>query len=419
MANHYLVISVGTYGDIYPFMCIARALQTLGRSVTFISHSYYASLAKEAALPFIGVGTDEDYFHVLNNPDLWDPIKGFDAIFEKYGEGTSQILDAIHARASTTPPVVIAHPFAIPAATIARDTGFVSAVVGAFLAPSNFKSVYDPLTLGPTPIPPWVPLSWRRALWRFVEKRYLDPVTMPQLNAIRTRHGLPALTSFLGQMADSPDLTLTLFPSWFGPVKPDWPSPLLQGDFQLFDVRKEQEFSPELDAFLNAGDKPIVFTPGSGNLHAHRFFECALQAITRIGKRAIFLTRERSQIPVSLPNNILWQAYVPLARLLPFADIFVHHGGIGSTAEALRAGIAQVITPYAWDQFDNGERISALHAGRVLPAKRLRAKPLANALHALSADRNARAQCTLLAARFSSSQDASALCLQMEAKLGS
>jgi hypothetical protein len=55
----------------------------------------------------------------------------------------------------------------------------------------------------------------------------------------------------------------------------------------------------------------------------------------------------------------------------------------------------------------------------VLPAKRLRAKPLANALHALSADRNARAQCTLLAGRFSSSQDASALCLQMEAKLGS
>ncbi len=417
VADHYLVISLGTHGDIHPFMCLARALQSLGREVTFISHSYYEALIRDAGLPFIGIGTDEEFLEVLNNPDLWDPIKGFDALFKKYGEGTSQILDAIRSFAAPTPPVVIAHPFAIPGAAIGRDIGLVSKVVACFLAPSNLKTCYDPLTLGPTPIPAWVPMSWRRALWHLVEKRYLDPAAMPQLNAIRAACGLPALTSFLGQMAESPDLALTLFPSWFGPRKPDWPSPMIQGDFQVFEARAQQEFTPELTAFLKAGDKPLVFTPGSGNLHAHRFFSCALAATQRLGKRAIFLTRERAQVPVSLPNTVLWQSYVPLAKLLPHADIFIHHGGIGSTAEALRAGIAQLITPYAWDQFDNAERVRQLGVGMALPAKRLRTGQLARALQKLDLAQDLRAQCSLLKRHFLPAHDPTRLCLQMESAL--
>jgi rhamnosyltransferase subunit B len=417
MHAHYVVISVGTHGDIHPFMCIARALQSLGRHVTFVSHSYYAALAKEAGFPFIGLGTDEDYLRVLNNPNLWDPIKSFDAIFEKYGEGTSQILDAIRSLTLSSPPVVIAHPVAIPGAVIARDTGVVSSVVSASLAPSNFKTCHDPLTLGPAPIPAWVPMSWRRALWRFVEWRYLDPAAMPQLNAIRRAAGLPALSSFLGQLAESPDLSLTLFPSWFGPAKPDWPSPLLQGDFQLFEARAEHALSPELLAFLGSGEKPLVFTPGSGNLHAHHFFKCALAATEQLGRRAIFLTRERSQVPVSLPKTVLWQDYVPLGKLLATTDIFIHHGGIGSTAEALRAGVPQVITPYAWDQFDNGERIRRLGVGDALPAKRLNAKKLARTLQAISESAPIRMRCMLISARFTPAHDPAAFCLQMEAAL--
>jgi rhamnosyltransferase subunit B len=417
MAHHYLVISVGTYGDIHPFMCIARALQSLGRQVTFISHSPYASLAREAGLPFIGIGTDEDYYRVLNNPDLWDPIKGIGALFERYGEGTSQILDAIGSVAPAKPLVVIGHPFAIPGAAIARDTGLVQGLVGAFLAPSNLKTCYDPLTVGPTTIPSWVPMRWRRALWHVVEKWYLDPATLPQLNAIRAAWKLPAVGSFLGQMANSPDLTLTLFPAWFGPAKPDWPQPIIQGDFQVFEARADQTLSAELSVFLSSGEKPLVFTPGSGNLHAHRFFACALAAVQKIGKRAIFLTRERAQVPITLPNTVLWQAYVPLGKLLPYADMFVHHGGIGSTAEALRAGIPQLITPYAWDQFDNGERIRLLGVGAALPAKKLRAGKLARTLQSLGANNALRANCALQAQRFTPPHDPVALCLQVEAAL--
>src|SRR6202012_1799180 len=57
------------------------------------------------------------------------------------------------------------------------------------------------------------------------------------------------------------------------------------------------------------------------------------------------------------------RAYVPLRALLPRCAALVHHGGIGTTAEALRAGVPQVIVPLAFDQFDNAARVRALGAG--------------------------------------------------------
>jgi hypothetical protein len=74
---HYLVITVGSTGDVHPFMRLASALRALGRQVTFISHSYHAQLVQSAGIPFIGLGAEEDFLRVLANPDLWDPKKAF------------------------------------------------------------------------------------------------------------------------------------------------------------------------------------------------------------------------------------------------------------------------------------------------------------------------------------------------------
>lgn len=118
---------------------------------------------------------------------------------------------------------------------------------------------------------------------------------------------------------------------------PDWPQPLIEGDFQLFDASTQDGFAEELSGFLAAGERPLVFTAGTGNLHAADFFSCALGAVNGLGRRAIFLTRERAQVPALLPESVLWQPYVPLSALLPHAAALVHHGGIGTTAEALRS----------------------------------------------------------------------------------
>lgn len=413
-AAHYFVITVGSAGDIHPFMSIAGALQALGRKLTFITHSYHAPLVQAAGLPFIGIGTDEDYLHLLANPELWDPKKSFAVLMANYGDYLNQIDEAIRSVAVEGAAVAIVHPFAVPAAAIARECGLLDSIVAAYLAPSNMRSCHDPLTIGPTSVPRWVPMSWRRALWRFVEKGWIDPVAVAQFNGARAPRSLPKISSLLTHIAAEPDLSVTLFPSWFAQPAPDWPQPLITGDFPLFAAANPAGLPEALSAFLGDGEAPMVFTPGAGNLHAADFFACALAAVDVLGRRAIFLTRERSQVPAQLPASVLWLPYVPLAPLLPRAAVLVHHGGIGTTAEALRAGIPQLVTPFAWDQFDNGARIAALGVGMVTPVKKLRARKLARSLADLAESEAVHGRCAQMAAHFTPGHDPLALCRDVE-----
>lgn len=415
---HYIVICVGTAGDIYPFMRIALALQAMGRKVTFITNTYHASLLNGSGLAFVGLGTDEDYLNAINNPDIWDPRKGFSALLAEYKDHLLEIETRIRALASGLPAVAIAHPLAVPGVALARERGLISQIVSMCLAPSNIRTCHDPLRIADMTVPRWVPMSWRRALWRFVEKGWIDPVGIGQINAARGVLELPPVSlSLRAHLEHAPNLIVTLFPPWFGPTMPDWPQPLLTGDFQLFDATPSGSLSQEVLTFLAAGDKPLVFTPGTGNVHASRFFSLALTAVTHLGERAIFLTRERAQVPVNLPPTVLWQPYVPLSGLLPKVKALVHHGGIGTTAEALRAGIPQLVTSFAWDQFDNGSRSADLGVGLVIPIRKLSPQKMTQALRTIINSDVMRSRGAQVASRFDDRLNPVELCASIERQL--
>ncbi|MCW5651861.1 MAG: glycosyltransferase family 1 protein [Ramlibacter sp.] len=410
---HYLVVAVGTGGDLNPFLHLGRALQGLGHRLTFLTNAVHAAAVESAGLPLVTMGTVEEHQQLLANPDVWDPRKGFAALMGNYSHQINQMVEAIAGVSAEGEKVVLAHPFAVPAAVMARQKGWVRSVVGVWLAPSNLRTCHDPLFMGPLPIPRWVPMGWRRALWRMVDRRWVDPVVVPQINASRQALGLPGVDSFLNHMVQGPDLSLTLFPDWFGPTQPDWPRPLISGDFQMAAPNAAAALSPELSAFLEAGDRPVIFTPGTGHRHAASFFAAAVSATTRLGLRAIFLTRERAQVPAELPPSVLWQSFVPMGALLPRARALVHHGGIGTTADALRAGLPQLVVPFAWDQFDNGARVAALGAGLVLPARRVRPGNLARRLQRLCGTPAIAEQCAQVATRFQPPHDTGALCAEV------
>lgn len=174
----------------------------------------------------------------------------------------------------------------------------------------------------------------------------------------------------------------------------------MRGDFPLFDPHPDAAPAPALDAFLQAGPAPLVFTHGTGNTQAAVYFRHARAAADRLGRRAIFLTPHRGQVPADLPDTMLWQDYVPLRRLLPRAAALIHHGGIGTTAEALRAGTPQLVVPLAHDQFDNAARVAALGAGAALPATRLDEDRLVRRLAALLAAPGLHERTRAVAGRF-------------------
>jgi len=424
----YLVIAVGTTGDIHPFMRIALSFRAMGRKVTFITNSVHLPLLEGSGLDCIGLGTEEDYLRIVQDPNIWHPRRGLATMFAHYADSLLQLVATIRDQFSGVPLVAIAHPLAVPGAAIAREKRWLSKVVSVHLAPSTLRTCHDPMRIGDVTIPRWFPHACRRACWRFVERGWIDPTALTPTNQARRALGLAAVqSSFLAHLEQVPDLTIALFPPWFGPTMPDWPKPLISADFPLFDATlKEQmagrmsgnasgQLPEELQAFLAAGEAPLVFTPGTGNVHAHLFFRCAVAATRNLGQRAVLLTKDRSQVPAELPACVLWQPYLPLASLLPRAKALIHHGGIGTTAEALRAATPQLVTPFAWDQFDNAARVKALGAGLVLRASRASERRFTRFLRALISADGLRERCKLLSKNFANSTDSRDLCADLEA----
>jgi UDP:flavonoid glycosyltransferase YjiC (YdhE family) len=113
----------------------------------------------------------------------------------------------------------------------------------------------------------------------------------------------------------------------------------------------------------------VLFTPGSANQAATRFFRAAIDATQRLGRRALLLTRYTGHLP-KLPPTAHHQSFVPLSDVLPRCAALVSHGGIGTLAQGLAAGVPQLTMPMGFDQPDNATRLERLGVGRwVVPSK--------------------------------------------------
>jgi len=145
---------------------------------------------------------------------------------------------------------------------------------------------------------------------------------------------------------------------------------------------------PALDAFLDAGDPPLVFTLGSFVARARRDFYLDCVAVAQaLGRRAVLLADEGDvgALVACLPPDVFVAAYAPHSKVFPRACAVVHHGGIGTSGQALRAGRPQLVTPFLGDQFDNAERLRRLGAARVVDGRKATPEILARELLALDA----------------------------------
>ncbi|HJV51933.1 MAG TPA: glycosyltransferase [Noviherbaspirillum sp.] len=394
-----LVATSGTGGDILPFVRLARELSRRGHQVVMLVPQFHELFMQSQGLAYRVFGTAGEFQSVLEDPDLWDERKGFGVVWR----GLIPHLGVIRALVAQQPAnarcLLLCHPILVPLADLAKSARPDLHIVCAYLAPSNLCSSYDFLTAGSQRIPSWLPLSWRRALWRFIFKGWIDPAMLPDLNAFRAASRLPPVSSFFDHMHRVPAASIGLFPDWFAAVQPDWPAPFFTGDFPLMPARADALLSPQLEGFLADGDAPIVFTPGTGHRHAEKYFALALKALQRLGRRGLFVTPCRAQVPADLPPQVIWLAQAPFDLLLPRVAAVVHHGGIGTTAEAFRAGIPQLIAPYAFDQFDNGLRAQKLGVADVVLPRRMTARRVHKRLARLLSSREVAQSCARISER--------------------
>ncbi|MEO6461795.1 MAG: nucleotide disphospho-sugar-binding domain-containing protein, partial [Candidatus Eisenbacteria bacterium] len=124
-----------------------------------------------------------------------------------------------------------------------------------------------------------------------------------------------------------------------------------------------------LEEFLTAGDPALVFTLGSSAVHlAGDFYTVSLRAAARLGRRALLLVGRETKnvLPSPLPPGIAAFDYVPFSEVLPRGAATIHQGGVGTTAQAMRAGRPMLVVPFAHDQYDHAARITRRGIGLTL-----------------------------------------------------
>ncbi|WP_443750087.1 glycosyltransferase [Asticcacaulis solisilvae] len=344
-----ILCTMGTRGDVLPFLALSAELNRRGYDTTLLANDNWEGLARQAGVRFEAIaptdasqsGRDDKAFFVQST---------LPAFRKSY--------DVVAGRAAQNPNLLLVYRSNMLGMESAAEK-YGLAHVKVALQPSSIRSVMRPpwpmarLAQGPLSGRPgrvfiaWVYrfMEWRRGYYRL-------------RNAFRASLGLPPHR--IGRMgAQTEDLTLVLAPHWFAMPAEDWPRNSHCTGF-LFHEDKVED--PAIASFIARHGAPLVFTPGTGVSDVAGFFAKAVEVCKASALPGIFLSAQPFDASHA-PVPILKADFADLATLLARARLIVHHGGIGTTAQALRAGIPQIIVPDRFDQPDNAMRVARLGLG--------------------------------------------------------
>jgi len=392
--NHMRVVlsNIGTFGDINPLIAIALELKRRGHQAVMAVPAVYGPKITPLGLEFHPVRPDLDPKNTLLAEMIYDVRKGterglreflFPVLRETYDDLTAAATIPAKADLLLLGELNYAGPL------VAEVTGIPWA--SYVLAPLSFFSAYDP------PVLPMYPRLARadravpgmgraiRRLARLVSRKWPQPIY-----DLRRELGLERGPNPLFDAKHSPNLVLALFSRVLGQPQPDWPPNTRVTGFCYYDSDAGNAALPaHLEKFLASGPAPLVFTLGSAAvLAAGRFYDYGARAAERLGMRAVLLigSDERNRPRHALPDSICVAEYAPYSALFSRASVVIHQGGVGTTAQCLRAGKPMLIMPYSHDQPDNARRMRRLKVARTLQKQHFTPMRVARKLKVLLED---------------------------------
>lgn len=372
----------GTGGDVYPSIGVARALVRRGHAVELFANPYFEQAASDAGVAFTGLGSRQKMLAAMRNPDVWKKKTGWRTLMQYLLDAIPPIYEAIERRYEPGETLVIA-PFSAFGARIANEKLGVP-LVNLHVEPYIIRSLNHQhgMIVNPRYLPIVRPLR-RMLLWAG-DRFALDPILAPKTNAFRAELGLPPIRRICNGWFHSPDLAIGLFPDWYGRPQPDWPPQIRLTGFPLYDGAGDAELSPEVERFLSEGEPPIVFTLGTPTGQGAEFFRASAEACRLLGRRGMLVSPFPEQMPADPPPGVGVFGYVPFSKLLPRTVALVHHGGVGTIAQALRAGVPQLVRPLHFSHPDNAVRMVALGVGEMLKPKSYTPRKVAERLEHLT-----------------------------------
>ncbi|MBW4722149.1 glycosyltransferase [Saccharothrix obliqua] len=376
-----LLVTHGTRGDVQPMLALAVALRRAGHEVLLAAPHSAGAMAAEHGVEFAGL--DEGPNKLLHDPVLRQAIDGgyrglrgkITAVraARRIKPLMADVLRDVGDVARGSAADVVVHTPAVPAQHVAELLG-VPAVLAA-LQPGWVPTAAFPCPMVPLPR---LPKSLNRATYLAASatlRSYAgitDRWRVDQLGLPRRRGSHNLLHNRLVLQAFSPRIT---------PVAPDWPTTVRTTGFWYLPDSPWTP-PPHLEEFLSAGPPPVYLGFGSmAGRDTARTGRILTEAIRKAGVRAVLATGWGSITALPSTTDILVIDQAPHQWLFPRIRVVVHHGGAGTTAAALAAGVPQVVCPFVADQPHWAHRAHVVGiAPPPLSRQRLTATALAEAI---------------------------------------
>jgi UDP:flavonoid glycosyltransferase YjiC (YdhE family) len=386
-AKRVVLTTHGTLGDLHPYLAIALELQRRGHEPVVATSEFHRHSVEARGLRFHAVRPDMSFGDKSLHRRWTEPKRGLERVIREYmlprlRETYDDLLAAVQSDGGAD--LLVSQILIFAAPLVAEKTGV--RWVSTELQPGAFMSAHDPPVLAPLPALAklrGLGVRFHNALFalaRMTARRWGEPVA-----ELRRELGLGTGANPLFEGRHSPRVVLALFSPLIGAPQPDWPRNVVVTGFPFHD-ENESQLPARLARFLDDGEPPIVFTLGSSAVwDAGDFYAQSVAAARTLGKRAVLLVGNDPLNEITETAEILTIPYVPYAQLFPRASVIVHQGGIGTTAQAMRAGKPMLIVPFGGDQHDNGARVERLGAGRTIVRRQYNADRAAASLEELLA----------------------------------
>ncbi len=392
-APKIVFVSYGSFGDVNPLLAVARACAR-ELPVAFVTNEHYREHVESRGVAFHAAGTPEEQAACNETAALsGKSMAGLMAQFRTHvGLNVARIAEyftRLHAAGAR--PIVVTHGTINPAFPICEKLGL--RVARAYLAPSHLPLHREDFILEQT--------FYGCAPWRARHVRYRrhalrtrllgPPHARTEYNTVRAACGigpsLPPWQSVVARALGRKPLALDVVAELL--MTPRWFAEPLDASLERvhcvgFPVLEQSApaNAEEIEAFVARHGAPLVFTPGTGVEDMGDFCRPIESACHKLGAPGILLARHGAQIYTHmqrvLNHPVMHVEYADLAWLLPRARALVHTGGIGTIAQAVKAGIPQLIHPTFNDQPRNALRVLLNGLGGVLQGEGYSSSGIAN-----------------------------------------
>ena len=382
------IFTAGSQGDVRPCLVLGAGLQQAGFDVLMAAPQNFAELIHNYDLRFyplrgdvqqIMAGETGRKFMEAGNSN---PVRSILAMRRMLGPVAMQMAEDALEASRDADALVSPAVFAALGKTIAeiRDIPLINIEPTPVLPTGTFPAAGWPIqqNLGGV-LNRLSGVAMLEVIWQWYR---------PFINDFRKRHRLNSLngTDFRRMLTSTPLLAAYSPTVIHRPC--DWPENVHITGYWFRDNQREWHPSDELASFLNGGEPPVYVGFGSMSGRDPEFFaKVVLDALAICGKRGLLATGWGGMHVMKTSDNVFVVGSVPHDWLFPRMAAVVHHGGAGTTAEGMRAGVPSIIIPFTVDQPFWGKRVKDLGAGpEPIPARRLTAVKLAEAIQTATTD---------------------------------